>query len=81
MVYEYARVATKEVARRLGGSNGMWVIIVVVVWLLSFLFVWAIVYGGSKNDPNRYEDDPDIPMHPNCRHTIYPFVKEDQEEK
>lgn len=58
----------------------MWVIIAILMWVASVLFIWAIIYGGSKNDPNRYEDTSYAPQHPNCRHTIYPFSKEDEEE-
>lgn len=45
----------------------MWIAIV-VLWLIAALFIWAIIYGGSKNDPNRYDD------------TYPPLNKEDQEE-
>lgn len=29
---------------------------IVIAWLIAALLCWAIVYGGTANDPNRYEE-------------------------
>lgn len=32
----------------------MWWLI--LAWLVACVLCWAIIYGGSVNDPNRYEE-------------------------
>lgn len=33
-----------------------WILIGVVAWLALGFLGWALIYGGSKNDPDRYKE-------------------------
>lgn len=33
-----------------------WVLIGAVVWAVLCFLAWALIYGGSKNEPRHYEE-------------------------
>lgn len=33
-----------------------WILIGAVVWAVLCFLAWALIYGGSKNDPDRYKE-------------------------
>lgn len=46
----------RKISKKLGGGADTFAIIIIALWLGAAFLYWAILYGGSANDPDRYKE-------------------------